>query len=375
MTQAFDIALPPLRIAICGEVSSGKSMLLNALLRKRVVPDGAATGRRPWVHVGWRQDPSLEVETREGGAVTVVPDFKQQDTVQGARALCVWTDQPQIAGLELVEVPLTTAEALTDVERDLLRGCDVMIWVTIASQAWRLTEKTLVDAFGAARPAYTILAVSRTDKLRTDADRQSLRDRLDRETQGYFDGCLFLQNSRRQISSATKSDTAWQRTGAPEMLGLLTSIAEEIGPDRAAARLVPPTPEPAPAPAAPPGLAPETTARLTEIADRLPGEPLAGIAAPVAGAITVLAGPEERCRLLADVCRATHDDLAGAMSGHFPNEAMSAATLSTFNRRILTQDVAGVGLLFVSVEAKAVPLGAAQSILGQLSQALRPVPA
>ena len=56
----------PLRIAVCGEVSSGKSTILNTLLRAPVLPDNIGRSSRPIIQVCHRAAPGAEVLRSDG---------------------------------------------------------------------------------------------------------------------------------------------------------------------------------------------------------------------------------------------------------------------------------------------------------------------
>lgn len=215
------------RVVICGEVSAGKSTVLNALLRARIVPDNIGRDTRPVIVARHRATPGAEVRYLDG-------QHRLSDAVddpglfQDAEQIQLWSDQQHLAGLELIEVPLTKAEDLTEAQIALIRSADVMIWVTIASQAWRLTELTIIEQLGDARPACGILAVTRADKLRNDDDRARLRDRIEREAGAYFNSCIFVNGARRQLDSAAASDAAWVRTGGAEIDEALKAFAESL---------------------------------------------------------------------------------------------------------------------------------------------------
>ncbi|WP_306131800.1 hypothetical protein [Roseivivax marinus] len=223
-------------VVVCGEVRSGKSTVLDALARRRLpkplgagdAPDPAVAALRTVVRHRGRPGTALVqrdgriVELSEGSA-TVAPDLDAVDH------LLIWSDSPHLAGIELVELPLTTAEDLSEDDRAVLRAADAMIWVTIGSQAWRFTEKTILDVLGEDRPAHALLTVSRADKLRRAKDRDKLMDRLVRETGDYFDACHLLNGSGRNLDMSHDSDAVWSTTGAKAIFDVLRRIGGTLG--------------------------------------------------------------------------------------------------------------------------------------------------
>ncbi|WP_102222603.1 dynamin family protein [Acidimangrovimonas sediminis] len=211
---------PPLRVAICGEVNAGKSTVLNALLRRRLLPDNIGESARPLIIARHRDRPGAEIRHRDGRVETLEAEVDPL-TLRSAAAIELWSDAPQIAGFEFIELPMTTADAVTEDDMALMRSVDVMIWVTIASQAWRLTEKSIIGRLNKALPARSVIVVSRADKLRSDRDLRKLEERVRRETAGLFDGFAFLNGAAGTLAASAHSGQDWALSGAPAILDLL----------------------------------------------------------------------------------------------------------------------------------------------------------
>lgn len=218
----------PLRVVICGEVSAGKSTLMNALMRDQLLPDNIGQSARPVLVAGWREIPGIEASGRDGREIrAALPGTKE--LFHEAEFVRLWLDRPHLSGFELIELPMTRAEELTGDQIDLVQSADVMIWVTIGSQAWRLTEKAIVEALGGPRPDRSILIVSRGDKLRSDKDRGRLMERMERETAALFGHRFFLFGDRRKIAASAGSEADWQATGGAPLAALLRGFAAQPG--------------------------------------------------------------------------------------------------------------------------------------------------
>ncbi|MEL6206342.1 MAG: hypothetical protein AAFR47_13675, partial [Pseudomonadota bacterium] len=150
------------------------------------------------------------------------------DALRGAEDISVWTARRHLRRFVLQEVPFTTAEDLTDAQFEAVRASDVLVWVTIASQAWRLTERKILDELREARPSMAILAISRADKLRTDSDRADLMDRVKRETSDYFDDATFIFGARSGLRKASRSRPAWQGTGGADLADKLEACRRRL---------------------------------------------------------------------------------------------------------------------------------------------------
>lgn len=217
---------PRLRVVVCGEVRSGKSTLINALLRGPYLPDNIGQTRRPLVSARYRAQAGSQIHAIDGG-VQSLDGVSPHDALRGAARIELFTDTPHLADYELVEVPMTTAEEISAGDREVLASADVLIWVTIASQAWRLTEKTILTQLADVLPDHRVLVVSRADKLRGNSDRSKLMQRVRRETAGLFGECLFLDGAGAMIAASGESEDDWQRTGAPVILRHLQGLLDD----------------------------------------------------------------------------------------------------------------------------------------------------
>lgn len=420
ITGASEARLAPaVRIAVCGEVSSGKSTVLNLLLRSRILPDNIGRKSRPVVVAGYRPEPGVEIERSDGRRET----FDSTDVPEifhDATRVRLWSDHEHLIGLEIVEVPLTKAEDLTEAQIELVRSCDVMIWVTIASQAWRLTEKTIIEQLGDARPEHALLAVTRADKLRNDDDRARLKKRIVRETVNYFDEWIFVNGARQRIGDASQSEDAWIATGGTMILSTLNSFADRIRAYRAAAERAEPEPERAPVeivnldrfrapPEAPapldPTPAPQDAADAAEIedvvdqpaadvpevscplsgdgADEAAVEALRGMFADIAGVraagICAHANPGKIAGLIGDAaqvaaigafCQQSYQSLASAFGTDEAVGQVASFNLSMKGHRVLFQNVPATGLVFLLADATTMSPGIAQTVFGRIRKTL-----
>jgi hypothetical protein len=360
----------PLRIVICGEVSSGKSTVLNAVLREALLPDNLGSGYRPLVFARHSAAPGFKVTYADGHSAKA-DNFDDPSLLRDAIKVSMFCDKPHLAGVELIELPLTKAEDLSSAQLDLVASADVMIWVTIASQAWRLTEKTIVDQLGAARPKRCILAVSRADKLRNGRDRLRLRERMIRETSDIFGHCVFVFGSRRDIAESSGSAEVWAKTGGAEISALIDTFRAEVAQER-------PVPVPVPVP-----LAEKVIAFLPHRAAAAAPRPLSGLMGELSTIANGLIGVEviglirqnqvepimgdaARCSAVGDACLSALSAMAQAFAPNTDAGPVTACVLSTGAHWLLFQDVPEIGLVFMLSDARTMRLGTAQSALARM---------
>lgn len=227
-----DGAPSTIRVVVCGEVNSGKSTLINALLRGRVLPDLFGTKARPFIHVRPGDRAQTQACYADGSETSC--DELTSEVLREAASCNITRDAAHLAGLEIIEMPYLNERDITDEQIAFVESADVLVWMTIASQAWRLSEKTILDRCEK-RPKAAVLVVSRADKLRSDDDRAKLLGRLERETEDYFRSIVLLRGKDTTIDAAGSDDEAWNLTAAPELAAHLGRLAAEVRTSKVAA--------------------------------------------------------------------------------------------------------------------------------------------
>lgn len=213
------------RVAVAGEFGSGKSSTINAILRDAVLPSDPGLPGRPLVKLSFGERAQIVAEDRAGRGMQL--DAVAELMPRGPLAWCdIRLPLPLLRGIELVEVPSGPAGGLAPADLQLVAESDMLIWVTIGSQAWRLSEKTIVEALPAAIRARSVLAVSRADKLRAGSDFDKIELRLQHEASPFFNELVFMQASQDNLRNA-REQRIWQRTGGAELANVVLDMAAD----------------------------------------------------------------------------------------------------------------------------------------------------
>ena len=217
----------PVRIAICGEISSGKSAVLQALLCETCLPDFFGIEDRPIIRLITGAETDEVTVTMADGASEVFTSLAEVTPDTGMQEIRVSRVAPSPFGAcELVEMPALRDGHLSEDEVEEIAGCDILVWVTIGSQAWRLSEKTILDEIGERRPSKGVLVVSRGDKFRSEDDRERLMDRMKRETESYFQSCVLMAAAPKKIAASEADFEAWSETGARALASALVAASQ-----------------------------------------------------------------------------------------------------------------------------------------------------
>ena len=297
-----------LRLVVGGEIRSGKSTVINAMLRDNVIPQFRGDQNRPVMVVRHQETPGLLVHYRDGG-LRAYRSFEECGSLEGARLCEIDVYAPHLAAFEIVELPFYHDGHVTEETFEAMSAADVFLWVTIASQAWRLSERAIVQRLPRALRGRSVIVASRADKLTQSSDWDRISERLSIEAGDFFSGASPICGARRLIAETADSDEQWHASGGDVLADAMSGFARELTNSDAEKPAQPtaqgddnviafraggqPAAEETSKPARP---VPET---LTSLAASAYGVSTAGLCD--GKELTVLSGPEETARIAASV--------------------------------------------------------------------------
>lgn len=200
------------RIVVAGEFGTGKSSVINAMLRRPFLPFDIGATNRPLISLYHARDTGIVV-TPWSGAPFEVATFDAIPDMGDVQGLAIRTPMPHLEGVEIVELPFHHDGVVEDGVIEVMATANLLVWVTIASQAWRLTEKAVVERLPPECRARSVLALSRADKLRSAADRAKIEARIRRECGALFSEVVFMQAGSSLLGDCASSDAHWIKSG------------------------------------------------------------------------------------------------------------------------------------------------------------------
>jgi 50S ribosome-binding GTPase len=185
--QALVSARP--RVILVGESNVGKTSVANLLLDQAVLPDSVVTNTRRPVLLHHSATIGV-VGVGPHGRVDLISGHAVASDVGGVERLEVGLPSPRLSKFDLIDTPgITAIEELEPLE---LRTSDLLLWCTIATQAWKETERALWMSLPARHRRHAVLVVTHSDALRREEDVSKVAGRLAIETEGCFRAIVFV---------------------------------------------------------------------------------------------------------------------------------------------------------------------------------------
>lgn len=265
----------PLRVAVLGESNSGKSSLINMLLRESVVPAGAFAGVNAHLALRHGGEAALymlgpdgartRLTTRALAKITALdtrtpalssniiynamepaqpkprPELRSLSLLPGAmssaadgaaKLIEIVLPHPFLRRAELLESRAFPLEPGRSILRRNFQPVDAAIWCTLATQAWKETERKTWRKLPAGLRREAFLLVTYKDAVRNAQDEAKILARLQRDAGAFFGDILLV--SLRQSLDAIAPDGAiadpgkWERSGAPQLEAALRARLEAL---------------------------------------------------------------------------------------------------------------------------------------------------
>jgi putative component of toxin-antitoxin plasmid stabilization module len=238
----------PLRLNIFGEANAGKSSLVNYLLRQKIIPAGGFAGRGACLHICHADETALYSVTADGTRNRLTskalarisePEISMQPSVStviynshdvgedmpvrpstvmppsadgipndkgtnGARILELGVPHDFLRRVEIVEARTFPNVRSSRALAQVLRPADMTIWCTLATQAWKETERTIWSNIPPAQRKNAYLFVTYRDAIRNRKDEAKILARLKNDDEHTFADVLMVSVRDAQEAKAAR---------------------------------------------------------------------------------------------------------------------------------------------------------------------------
>ncbi len=223
----------PMRIAVLGEGNSGKSLLINYLLKHQVLPSGGFSGDSTELLIRYAGEPSVNAVNAEGGrnrltskafGRLIKPDTRSGPVTTGfiydsgisdkggsrlpersvdlvlparskahahSRLIEVGLPLAFLKRVELIEVRAFPGKAANASSR-AFASVDATVWCTLATQAWKETEILAWKSIPQFHRKSALMLVTYKDAIRNEKDETKILARLRHAASSLFNGIVLV---------------------------------------------------------------------------------------------------------------------------------------------------------------------------------------
>lgn len=180
------LARPP-RLAIVGEVNTGKTTLANRLIGAELLSTDILHNTRVPVLLRYAATASVAIRNSDGRLHVLAAGELRSGGLAGDDMLEVAVPLDALRGCEVIDTPgLALDDDSVARTQRACRMAHAVAWCTVAAQAWRATDVMLCKrlAIGTERPS--VLVVTHADQLAATDDIAKVRRRVNKEASSHF---------------------------------------------------------------------------------------------------------------------------------------------------------------------------------------------
>jgi energy-coupling factor transporter ATP-binding protein EcfA2 len=230
----------PLRIAVCGEINSGKSSLANLLAGIESLPTAILSNTRI---------PTLLYYAAQPEIWTVQPSGKRARLRSDRRMphgeifrIDVGLPSQRLQSVQIVDLPghVDSRSGLPEIDL-VAHHVDAALWCTMSTQAWKESERTAWSLLPPRLGNRGILVATHRDLLRSPRDEEKLLGRLYDEVGTSFAGIILLSTTEALAvmgkDQRGPDGASWIASGGQALETALGSLLTRLREQRAAAAL------------------------------------------------------------------------------------------------------------------------------------------
>jgi small GTP-binding protein len=147
-------AKEPMKVAITGQFSSGKSTFLNALLSKNILPTGITPVTSKVNYIKYGDELKIKIRYIDGreefqGVEQIAKFTDQRGEVEEIEYLTLYVPLSMLKEVEFVDTPGLNSQAITDTTttQKVLKEVDGIIWLSLIDNAGKLSEAKVLEEY------------------------------------------------------------------------------------------------------------------------------------------------------------------------------------------------------------------------------------
>jgi hypothetical protein len=221
---------PMPRLVLCGEFSAGKSSIVNLLLGCDILPTAVLPSTRRPTYLRHAPDLRIEAILENGEREPASPDAIKSIAREDISHYEIGMPNALLRYIEVLDTP-GFADPFHDPARtlDVIESADICFWCTLATQAWRQSERQTWLSLPARFRTSGVLVVTHVDTLANASEHQRVRARLQREAGELFGDVVFLavpdaMRARRDDGQVVDPGL-WRTSGGSALVATLQKLA------------------------------------------------------------------------------------------------------------------------------------------------------
>ncbi len=203
-------AKEPMKVAVTGQFSSGKSTFLNALISKDILPTGVTPVTSKVNFIKYGDEYKLEIHFNDGRVefhpVQNLQNFTdQRHSIEDIKYLTLYIPHDTLKDITFVDTPGLNSQSIQDTKTTLnvLKDVDGIIWLTLIDNAGKLSEEKALNRLLKNSNIKSLCVLNQKDRFDEKDVNKTISYIKDKFT-GFFDEVVAI--SAKSALNARKDD-------------------------------------------------------------------------------------------------------------------------------------------------------------------------
>ncbi len=221
-------AKEPMKVAITGQFSSGKSTFLNALLSKNILPTGITPVTSKVNYIRYADELKIRIRYKDGRdeyqSVENISKFTdQREVVEEIEYLTLYVPLELLKDIVFVDTPGLNSQAITDTTttQRVLKEVDGIIWLSLIDNAGKLSEAKVLEQYLNEYQGKSLCVLNQKDKFEPSQVKQSV-DYVKKSFAEYFSDVIPI-SAIQALDSRTHDKKAQTEEELEEFLKSLSN--------------------------------------------------------------------------------------------------------------------------------------------------------
>ncbi|DAB31299.1 MAG TPA: dynamin [Sulfurospirillum sp. UBA11407] len=181
LTKLQQRAKEPMKVAITGQFSSGKSTFLNALLSKNILPTGITPVTSKVNYIRYADELKIRVRYKDGvdeyhNVEEIAKFTDQRGDVEEIEYLTLYAPLEILKDIVFVDTPglNSNSNADTSVTQQVLKEVDGIIWLSLIDNAGKMSEARVLEQYLCEYQNKSLCVLNQKDKFTQEQVSQTL---------------------------------------------------------------------------------------------------------------------------------------------------------------------------------------------------------
>lgn len=162
----------PLKIAVIGQFSSGKSSFLNALLGQNILPSGIIPITAKVCELCYGKNTFLQINYKDGAQELTTIDFltKQSEKITQIDYFKLYAPNEILRHITFLDTPGFNSQNAqdTDISNNILQAVDGIIWLSLIDNVGKSSEKEVLTNHIKKFKSKSLCVLNQKDRLKND---------------------------------------------------------------------------------------------------------------------------------------------------------------------------------------------------------------